>query len=182
MIMQANTNNMMRRINDEHVILVNTGELHSGDKDVVLKSSPIGSCVVVVLFDYQSFAGAVAHIMLPGFAPEKNNIVTAKYAGNAIESMIMQIVALGVKKENLKAVIVGGGNVLKRKGDTIGAQNIASVVDLLHKQDIPILKSSVGGTNRKSVRFDLQKRIIYYTEGDSNEMILFNITHENLKT
>ena len=158
--------------------IVNTGEIKSGHGNDILKSSPIGSCVAVVLFDEEVDAGAMAHIMLPGKAPEKKDTIPGRYAKNAIEELLKQIIKSGVQKKHIKAVIAGGGNVLKREGDMIGNNNLNSVIKLLAQKDIPILARSVGGTSRKSVRFDIQKRVIYYTEGDSKEKILYDFSHK----
>ena len=159
--------------------MVNTGEVKTGIKNDILKSSPIGSCVVVVLFDEKVDAGGMAHIMLPGKAPEKKDTIPTRYAENAIEELLQQVFGRGFRKNHVKAVIAGGGNVLKRKGDMIGKHNLNAVIKLLAQKEIPVLARSVGGTNRKSVRFNIQRRIIYFTEGDSKEKILFEFSHKN---
>lgn len=160
-------------------IIVQTGVVKTGERNDVLKSSPIGSCVVVVFFDEKVYAGGMAHIMLPGKAPEKKNTTTpTRYAENAIKDLLKQVFELGFRNNHIKAVIAGGGNVLKRDGDMIGIYNINSVVNLLKKENIPILAQSVGGTNRKSVRFDIAKCIIYFTEGDSREKILLDFSRK----
>ena len=159
-------------------ILAQTGEVKTGSKNDILKSSPIGSCVVVVLFDEKVDAGGMAHIMLPGKAPEKKNTVPARYAENAIEKLLKQLKELGLRKNQIKAVIAGGGNVLKRKGDMIGKHNLNAVYHLLELNNIPVLAKSVGGTNRKSVRFDIKQQIIYFTDGDSEESILYDYSHK----
>lgn len=158
--------------------IVQTGEVKSGSGNDSLKSSPIGSCVAVVLFDENIDAGGMAHIMLPGKAPEKKGTIPGRYAENAVEELLKQITERGVRKNHVKAVIAGGGNVLKREGDMIGNLNINSVKHMLELNKIPVLAQSVGGTNRKSVRFDIQQRIIYFTEGDFNENILFDFSHK----
>lgn len=158
------------------IITVYTGEIKTISRLADLKSSPIGSCVLVVLFDENSKAGGMAHIMLPGKAPEKENVLSCRYAKNAVEMLIQELSVYGVNKEDLKAVVVGGGNVLEREGDTIGKNNIDSVSNILGLKNIPILARSVGGTNRKSVRFDIEQRVIYFAEGDFKEKILLNFS------
>lgn len=158
-------------------IIVQTGEVKVGLENDILKSSPIGSCVVVVFFDEKIVAGGMAHIMLPGKAPEKKGAIPTRYTENAIEDLLNGVIELGARKNYIKAVIAGGGNVLKREGDMIGTDNLNSVSSLLKEKNIPILAQSVGGTNRKSVRFDIRHRIIYFTEGDSIEGILLDFSH-----
>lgn len=112
----------------EEIILVQTGEVKSGRPDAILKSSPLGSCVVVVLFDKEVKSGAMAHIMLPGCAPDKKYDLPTKYAANAVEELLKHMSAFRANRKRLKAVIAGGGNVLKREGDTIGADVLKDVV------------------------------------------------------
>lgn len=159
-------------------IIVQTGEVKTGGKADILKSSPIGSCVVVVLFDEEIAAGGMAHIMLPGKAPEKKDTIPTRYADNAIEELLKQMTERGARKNHVKAVIAGGGNVLKRDGDMIGTYNVNAVTHLLETKNIPVLARSVGGTKRKSVRFDIEQQTVCFTEGDSKEKILFDFSHK----
>ncbi|SHJ98010.1 chemotaxis protein CheD [Tangfeifania diversioriginum] len=159
----------------KETITVYTGEIKISDGTTDLKSSPLGSCVVVVLFDEEVSAGGMAHIMLPGKAPVKENVVPGKYAANAIEKLIQDLKAEGLAEEKLKAVVVGGGNVLKRENETIGTDNLFSVYQLLELYKIKLEASSVKGTERKSVRYNTEKGIIYYTKGDGPEKELYRI-------
>lgn len=156
-------------------IIVNTGEIKSGGSNAVLKSGPIGSCVVVILFDEITKTGGMAHVMLPGRAPEKEGTIKTRYAENAIKHLISHLNEAGIGKENLKAVIVGGGNVLKRIGDTIGVDNFNSVVQILNNFKIEIKASLVKGTERRSARFDISKGTIYVATGDDKEKLLYKI-------
>ncbi|MFW5755913.1 MAG: chemotaxis protein CheD [Tangfeifania sp.] len=162
----------------KEIITVFTGEVKTGDATVVLKSGPVGSCVVVVLFDEKSKTGGMAHIMLPGKAPETANVIPGRYAANAIGMLINELTARGLNPERLKAVVAGGGNVLKRANDTIGAGNLASVKRLLKEYKIEVVAESVKGTERKTVRFDTGHGIIFYTKGDDPEKVLYRILKE----
>lgn len=163
----------------ESITLVQTGALKTGDRNGILKSTPIGSCVAVVLFDETSRFGAMAHIMLPGKAPEKENVVKCKYAQNAIVKLICELTFYGANKKQLKAVVVGGGNVLKRENDTIGIENLDSVNQQLTLHGIEVVAESVKGTDRKSVKFDIAAGIIYFTSGDEPEKELYRIFNES---
>lgn len=159
----------------EDYIYVQTGEVKIGGGNSGLKSSPVGSCVIVIMFNENVKKGGMAHIMLPGKAPEKRESDKCKYAINAIDTLLALLKNDGMDCNHLKAVVAGGGNVLKRSGDTIGTDNLSSVFNHLKFKKITILKKSVGGTNRKSVWFDISEQTVYYTEGDSKEKILYKI-------
>jgi chemotaxis protein CheD len=159
----------------KETITVYTGEIKTSDGTAHLKSSPLGSCVVVVLFDGISKTGGMAHIMLPGKAPEKQDAIPGRYAENAIDMLIRELTGKGMDVEKLKAAVVGGGNVLKRDNDTIGTDNLDSVSRQLQKHNIEIVAVSVKGTERKTVRFDTELGIVFYTKGDAPERELYRI-------
>lgn len=162
----------------KRIIDVYTGEVKAGDKDTILKSNGIGSCVVVVAYDSIKKVGALAHVMVPGTAPEKKVTQRTRYAENAIDELIEQMTYLGADVNHLETCLVGGGNVLNRDDDTICHENLASVVKLLHEKGIKIRQRAVGGTKRRTIVFDIEKGRVFYTEGNSKEMLLWKAGNE----
>jgi chemotaxis protein CheD len=161
-----------------NIIYVNSGEVKHGRPGATLNSGAIGSCVVVTVYDPNKKAGAMAHIMLPGRAPdklypEKDNDLN-KYSENAIESLTQQMTLLGSQINTMEACLVGGANVLKRKGDSISNENILSIINLLAEKNIKIMARSVGGTERRTASFNIEKGCLYYTIGDSEEKLLYS--------
>jgi len=154
------------------VVDVNTGEVRVGGKDLILRSTAIGSCIVVAAYDPSSRTGALAHIMLPGCAPSREPD-KSKYAEDAIAQMIKKLVKAGAKRKRIEACLVGAGNVLREKRDTICRQNINSVTELLANMRVAIRASAVGGTSRRSVSLDIQAGCVSYTEGDGEEKLLW---------
>ncbi len=152
------------------IAYVNTGEVKLGDRSIILNSGAIGSCVVVCVYNSSKKTGAMAHIMLPGAASVGNEMNT-KYASNAILKL-MELINKN-QSNTLDTCIIGGANVLKRPNDTIGKKNIDSVEKLLEEKGIRICRKAVGGYERRTVLFDIEKGYITYTEGDSNEAILW---------
>lgn len=152
---------------------VNTGEVNSGDENTILYSGAIGSCVVICMYNSENKTGAMAHIMLPGSAPEGKEFNNMKYAASAIEKLLILIKKDKCGTNQIETCIIGGANVLKRKNDTIGKNNIGSVEKLLAEHGIKICEKSVGGFERRTVEFDVGKRLICYTEGDSKKQVLW---------
>ncbi|MFC2048586.1 chemotaxis protein CheD [Elusimicrobiota bacterium] len=154
------------------VIDVYTGEVKIGSGNVILRSMALGSCVAVVVYDTKSKTGGIAHVLLPGKSPRGNKINRRKYAFYAIDELIEKMLNSGAKRTNIKASIVGGGNVLKKKDDTISKANVHSVIECLTKKKIGIIGSSVGGIERRSVSLDIESGDILFSVGDSNMQIL----------
>lgn len=131
----------------------------------------LGSCVGVCIYDVYTNAGGLAHIMLP-YKPDDLNISERsrlKYADIAIPEMIDKMIECGCKKLNLRAVIVGGGNMFSNSstqlGDTIGYRNYQSVCSILSQYSIPIVAKDIGGNIGKTVYFSLEKGDVYVKKG-----------------
>ncbi len=154
------------------IVYVNTGEVKLGDSATILNSGAIGSCVVVCMYNSFEKRGAMAHIMLPGVASAKEEIKT-KYASNAILKLMELMNVNRDQSTQLETCIVGGANVLKRANDTICKNNIESVEKLLDEKGFRICVKAVGGYERRTVNFDIEKGIINYTVGSSKEIILW---------
>jgi len=155
------------------IIDVQTGEVKAGGKDTIFKSAAIGSCVVIAAYDSEKKVGALAHVMLPGAVPEGKIFQRTRYAADAVDEMISRMTDLGTNKYNIEVCLVGGGNVLKREGDTISQENITSVVKLLNEKYVKIRAKAVGGTDRRSISLDVKEGTVHYTEGDAKEKLLW---------
>jgi len=156
-----------------HVIDVSTGEVKVGRSEAVLASNGIGSCIAIVALDMEHRVGGIAHVMLAGKAPAKEKIKT-KYAADAINCLLRKMRANGAARAGLKVFIAGGGNVLKLKDDTVCAANIKSAGELLRKKGILIVKRSVGGTQRRTVRLDIGGSSVHYSLGNGPEELLWS--------
>ena len=155
------------------VIDVQIGEIKAGRGKLMLQSKAIGSCIAIVAYDAIKKIGAMAHIMLPGGAPSRKVFEKTKYAADAIDAMVSKMAQLGSKTNDIEVALVGGGNILNRKDDTICKDNIESALELLGKKGLRVTAQAVGGTVRRSVSLDVEHGIISYSEGDNGEMQLW---------
>jgi chemotaxis protein CheD len=168
----APNENKMKKIID-----VNTGQVRIGRGKTALRSVAIGSCIVVAAYDSNNRIGAMAHIMLPGSAPKRSSEKT-KYAANAMEHMFNSMIGAGANKDNIEACLVGAGNVLQKKDDSICRDNIESATKLLEQNQIPVRGSVLGGTQRKGVFMDVDSGRVTCTEGDGPERLLWKPAEE----
>ncbi len=157
----------------KRTIDVYTGEVKAGEKDTILRANAIASCIVVAAYDSIKNVGALAHVMIPGTAPEGRVLQRTRYAANAIEELIDRMTLLGAHQDLIETCLVGGGNVLKRDDDMICQENLASIEKILNEKGIKIRGKAVGGTERRTILFDIEKGSVHYTEGDSKEMLLW---------
>jgi chemotaxis protein CheD len=113
----------------------------------------LGSCVAVCLFDPVLHIGGINHFMLPYWNGQ--GLASPKYGNIAIEKLLDKMLALGSNKNNLKAKIFGGGEVIETQivQFHIGARNIEVAKLLLDEKKIPIVSSSVGGKLGRKIEF-----------------------------
>ena len=157
------------------IIDVQIGQVKAARGQAILKSSAIGSCIAVAACNPSNKTAAVAHIMLPGRAPAgKDGSEKTKYAHDAIDEIIDKMAQFGSTAGKIKAAVLGGANVLQKADDTICRANIESTLDYLKERHLEVVATAVGGTVRRNVWLDIDKRTIYYTEGDSSRRQLWS--------
>ncbi len=156
----------------QQIIDINTGEVKVAGSPTMLRSVAIGSCVVIAALNFERKIGAMAHIMLPGSAPE-NVAEKTRYAADAVDELLNIMTDGQPQRGDIHACLVGAGNVLKREDDTICKANIESTMRILKEKNIPIRASVLGGTKSKSVFMDVENGCISYIEGDEKEKILW---------
>ena len=160
----------------QKIIDVNTGEVKAAVEKGILRSLGIGSCIVVVAYNFSRKIGGMAHIMLPGTAPQQSSEKT-KYAFDGIEQLLNQMLEAGAGTDGIEVCLVGAGNVLQKSDDTICDANIESVTGILEEKNISVMALVLGGTKRKSVLLDVENGSISYTEGDDPVKLLWRPSH-----
>jgi chemotaxis protein CheD len=116
----------------------------------------LGSCVSVCLWDPILKVGGINHFMLPLW--NGNGLASPKYGNIAIEKLIDKMRLLGCKKENLKAKVFGGANVIETNINifNVGERNYHLALETLEKEKITVLAKSIGG--------EVGRKIIFYTQ------------------
>jgi chemotaxis protein CheD len=160
---------------DIKIIEVSTGQIKICKGNATLKASAIGSCVVIAVLGLSSEPmGIMAHVMLAGKSPMRENFQRTKYAVDAIDIIVKIIKHKNIGIDYTKVFIAGGGNVLKKPDDIICASNILSVKRLLTQKGFKITASAVGGINRRSISLDVANGNVWYTEGNGKAKLLWS--------
>ncbi|WP_374721860.1 chemotaxis protein CheD [Peribacillus tepidiphilus] len=125
----------------------------------VIRTSGLGSCVGVVIYDQIKELAGLVHVMLPDSSLAKEGQINiAKYADTGINELVKRLIREGARPSSLKAKIAGGaqmfqfssGNDLMR----IGPRNVEAVKHCLRKLGIPIVAEDVGGNNGRTIEFN----------------------------
>ncbi|WP_062105054.1 chemotaxis protein CheD [Bacillus niameyensis] len=136
-----------------------------------IRTSGLGSCVGVVIYDTQLKIAGLAHIMLPDSSlarGEKINI--AKFADTALKKMTNDLLLIGASRFRLKAKIAGGAQMFhfhtQNEQMRIGPRNVEAVKNELKVLGIPLVAEDTGGNSGRTIEFNpetflLQIKTVY---------------------
>lgn len=123
-----------------------------------IRTSGLGSCVGVVLYDERKKVAGLLHVMLPDSSLDRSGKINeAKFADTGIYALMELLKAEGVRPMSLKAKIVGGAQMFQfGSSDTIriGPRNVEAVKNELKRLSIRLVAEDTGGSNGKTIEFD----------------------------
>jgi chemotaxis protein CheD len=122
-------------------------------KDPYVVKTILGSCVAICLWDPVNQIGGINHYMLPSW--NGNDLASPKYGNIAIDKLLEKMGQLGARRDNLKAKIFGGGELIESgaNGTLIGERNIRVARLILEEKKIPVVASSTGGRKGRKILF-----------------------------
>ncbi|MFD1735839.1 chemotaxis protein CheD [Bacillus salitolerans] len=141
------------------VVKVGIADMNIVKPPCVIRTSGLGSCVGVVIYDATNCIAGMVHVMLPDSSLTKGGTINiAKFADTGIEALINLIVKAGGSRQLLKAKMAGGaqmfqftsGNELMR----IGPRNVEAVKSELDKFNIKIVAEDTGGNSGRTIEFN----------------------------
>jgi len=125
-----------------------------------LRTTGLGSCVGVTLYDPAARVAGMAHVMLPTSEIAKDpQLNKAKYADTAIPELIGRLKAAGAVVARLEAKLAGGAQMFSFStpgGDTmrIGPRNVEACKLALKQFNIPIKAEDTGGNYGRTIEID----------------------------
>lgn len=130
-----------------------------GRAEDTLVTLGLGSCVAILLDDPVARVGGMAHVLLPEKQLARDSSNLSKFASTAIPLLADEVVALGGKRERLRARLVGGASMfasLMAPGTlNMGERNVIASRQALKRLGIPVRGEEVGRDYGRSVRFEL---------------------------
>ncbi|WP_088069499.1 chemotaxis protein CheD [Gottfriedia luciferensis] len=131
----------------------------------VIRTSGLGSCVGVVVYDEEKRIAGMVHVMLPDSGLAKDGQLNkAKFADTAIKELIDQIVRNGGRRQYLKAKLAGGSQMFQFNSTNemmrIGPRNVEAVLQQLDKLQIRVLGSDVGGNKGRTIEFSPENSLL----------------------
>lgn len=141
-----------------NLIKVGMADLNVAQVSGVLKTTGLGSCVGVTIYDPRTKVAGMAHVMLPSSdIAREGTINPAKYADTAIPELVNRMIGLGASGSRMVAKLAGGAQMFafNTAGDTmrIGPRNVESCKEALGKFSIPIIAEETGGNFGRTIEF-----------------------------
>ncbi|WP_141433439.1 chemotaxis protein CheD [Bacillus sp. 03113] len=141
------------------VIKVGIADMNIVRAPHMIRTTGLGSCVGVVLYDPSSEIAGLAHIMLPHSAYAKaGSINLAKYADTAVVELVKKMKNAGARSYRIQAKLAGGAQMFKFSGASemmkIGPRNVEAVKLELTKLGISIISEDTGGSNGRTIEFN----------------------------
>ena len=141
----------------ENKITIGIADMKMAQREGMLITYALGSCIGICLYDQKIRLGALIHIMLPlNMEPGRKNVM--KYADTGIRETLKMMESKGASRSRITAKIAGGAKMFEVSGGSlgnIGQRNIDSVHINLKKEGIHLLKEDVGGTTARTLLFDV---------------------------
>ncbi|RKN86499.1 chemotaxis protein CheD [Paenibacillus ginsengarvi] len=146
-------------------IKVGMADLQVASGAGILKTTGLGSCVGVTLYDPKTKVAGMAHVMLPSSEIAKEGAInTAKYADTAIPEMITRMNRMGAVNSRMIAKLAGGAQMFAfgTTSDTmrIGPRNVESCKMQLKLLSIPIVAEDTGGSFGRTIELNSENGIL----------------------
>jgi chemotaxis protein CheD len=139
-----------------NLIKVGMADLNVTHLTGVLKTTGLGSCVGVTLYDVKTKVAGMAHVMLPSSDIAREGAFNiAKYADTAIPDMIVKMQNLGASVQRMEAKLAGNHDTMR-----IGPRNVESCKEMLKKYSIPIKAEDTGANYGRTIEFDCETGIL----------------------
>ncbi|MFD0671714.1 chemotaxis protein CheD [Cohnella sp. GCM10027633] len=141
------------------LIKVGMADLNIAEQGALIRTTGLGSCVGLTLFDAHLKLGGMAHIMLPSSEiAREGQLNIAKYADTAVPELIGRMKDKGSSIHRLVAKMAGGAQMFAFAGgsDTmrIGPRNVEATKLALSQLGIPLIAEDTGGNYGRTVELD----------------------------
>ncbi|WCK52874.1 chemotaxis protein CheD [Aneurinibacillus sp. Ricciae_BoGa-3] len=141
-----------------NIVKVGMADLNITKSPDRIRTTGLGSCVGVALFDSSNKIGGLAHVMLPDSSLSKGALNIAKYADTAIPKLISDMVKAGANRVKIVAKLAGGAQMFAFASGNdamrIGPRNVEACKIALNTARIPILCEDTGGNCGRTIELD----------------------------
>ncbi|GGG12213.1 chemotaxis protein CheD [Paenibacillus abyssi] len=143
----------------QNLIKIGMADLNVATDGAMIKTTGLGSCVGVTLFDPKVKVAGMAHVMLPlSSIARESTFNIAKYADTALPELLRRLAAAGARRERLIAKLAGGAQMFAFSGQSdtmrIGPRNVEACKMMLSQYSIPVMGEDTGGNYGRTIELD----------------------------
>jgi chemotaxis protein CheD len=141
-----------------NIIKVGMADMNVAESPERIRTTGLGSCVGVTLFDETIKVGGMAHVMLPSSSLSKGQINEAKYADTAIPKLLSDMEKRGASRRRIVAKMAGGAQMFSFSSASdimrIGPRNVDACKEALKKAGIVLVVEETGGNWGRTIEMD----------------------------
>ena len=146
----------------------------SSNKNEVIITHALGSCLGVTIYDEVAGVGGMIHIMLPlsRIDQEKAKTKPFMFVDTGVPALFNKAYALGARKENIAVKVAGGAQILDADGRfKIGERNYTMLRKILWKNNVIIASEDVGGSNSRTLALEMDMgKVTIRSNGQTKEL------------
>lgn len=153
-------------IDEQRIVKVGMAELNIIIGHGLIRTSGLGSCVGLTLFDPHTRVAGLAHVMLPTSDIAREGVLNvAKYADTAVPTLLEQLLSNGAVKSRIVAKMAGGSQMFTFAGTgdsmRIGPRNVESCKIKLSELGIPLIAEDTGGNYGRTIELNCESGILF---------------------
>ncbi len=138
--------------------VIDVGDMKVGRDGDMLVTHALGSCLGLMVYDPVAKVGGLLHAMLPlsKINPQKAEANPFMFVDTGVPELFKALYELGGQKKQMIVKAAGCGNPIgKNEMFKIGERNYVVLKKLLWKNGVMLAVDDVGGTESRTVHFDL---------------------------
>ncbi len=139
---------------DSGIVMVGIGDCAIARSPIKIKTSGLGSCLGITIYDKQEKIGGLLHTMLPNIKDARIKDNPAKFTDAGIEYLVDEIIKGGGSRKRLEAKIVGGARMFEKSHLNIGERNIKSARETMRKLGVSIVAEDIGKNYGRTIILD----------------------------
>jgi len=164
-------------MNKKQIVKVGIADLNTITAPDLIKTSGLGSCVGVVIYDHKRKIAGMSHVMLPdSHLSRQRQLNIFKFADTAIDHLVLLLIQEGALQKSLKAKIAGGAQMFRFNSDSemmrIGPRNVEAVKARLKHHSIPLIAEDTGGNCGRTIEFNVETSELFIRTVSKGEQII----------
>lgn len=138
-------------------LFIHPGEYEFADENFCIRTT-LGSCVSIVLWHRARRLGGMCHYMLPRRKRQAGQVLSGKYANEALELMLREARKLNTRPEQYDVKLFGGGDMFPSyvsREQSVAGRNVEAGHSLIAACGLRITAESLGGIGYRNVIFEV---------------------------